>query len=299
METIVKTTELDFSFGKQKVINKLCLEVPKNSIYGFLGPNGAGKSTTIKLLLGLLHSSENNIHLFDKDIRNNRKEILSKVGNLIESPTIYRNLTASENLLYLNKIYKKKSTRIEEVLKIIGLWENRNKKAKDFSTGMKQRLGIGMAIFHNPELVILDEPVNGLDPAGVYEIRELLLSLQSEGKTIFISSHILSEIEKLCSHVGIIKKGIMIFQGDINSLTSQTKKYIEIRTNDNCRATELLQKLKFSVTVKNKDVLEIQANNQDSFNELISTLVTNQFKIYDIEKKSANLEDIFINLTSN
>jgi ABC-2 type transport system ATP-binding protein len=299
METIIKTTELEFSFGKQKVINKLCLEVPKNSIYGFLGPNGAGKSTTIKLLLGLLHSSENNIHLFDKDLKNNKNDILSKVGNLIESPTIYRNLTASENLLYLNKIYKKESTRIEEVLKIIGLWEHRNKKAKHFSTGMKQRLGIGMAIFHNPELVILDEPVNGLDPTGVFEIRELLLRLQNDGKTIFISSHILSEIEKLCSHVGIIKNGVMLFQGEINSLISKTKKHIEIQTNDNTRAIELLKKQQYSVKTKTNDILEIEVDNQDSFNKLISALVTNQFKIYDIEKKSANLEDIFINLITN
>lgn len=299
METIIKTTELNFSFGKQKVIDKLCLEVPKNSIYGFLGPNGAGKSTTIKLLLGLLHSSKNNISLFDKDLKNNKNEILNKVGNLIESPTIYKNLTTTENLLYLNKIYKKKSTRIDEVLKIIGLWEHRNKKAKHFSTGMKQRLGIGMAIFHNPELIILDEPVSGLDPAGVFEIRELLLRLQNEGKTIFISSHILSEIEKLCSHVGIIKKGVMLFQGDINSLTSQTEKHIEIKTNDNSRAIELLEKRQFSVKQKNNDVMEIQLNKQNSFNGLISFLVNNEFKIYDIEKKSANLEDIFINLTSN
>ncbi len=299
METIIKTTDLNFSFGKQKVIDKLCLEVPKNSIFGFLGPNGAGKSTTIKLLLGLLHSSESNIHLFGKDLRNNKNEILNKVGNLIESPTIYRNLTASENLLYLNKIYKKETTRIEEILKIIGLWEHRNKKAKHFSTGMKQRLGIGMAIFHNPELVILDEPVNGLDPAGVFEIRELLLRLQNDGKTIFISSHILSEIEKLCSYVGIIKKGVMLFQGEINSLISKTIKYIEIQTNDNTRAIELLRKQQYLVKIKTNDILEIEVDNKNSFNKLISVLITNEVKIYDIEKKSANLEDIFINLTSN
>ncbi len=297
--TIIQTTDLEFSFGKEKVINKLCLEVPKNSIYGFLGPNGAGKSTTIKLLLGLLHSPRNNIFLFEKDLKNHRNEILGKVGNLIESPTIYRNLTGRENLLYLNKIYREKSTRIEEVLKIIGLWENRNKKVSSFSTGMKQRLGIGMAIFHNPELVILDEPVNGLDPSGIFEIRELLLKLQNEGKTIFISSHILSEIEKLCSHVGIIKKGSMLFQGEINALTSKTQKRFEIKTNNNTLAIELLKKHQYSVEIKNNAVIEIEVDNQTRFNELISTLVTNQIKIYDIEKKSTNLEDVFINLTLN
>jgi ABC-2 type transport system ATP-binding protein len=299
METIIKTTDLNFYFGNQKVINNLCLKVPKNSIYGFLGPNGAGKSTTIKLLLGLLKSRENNVHLFELDLNHNRNEILNKVGNLIESPTIYRNLTASENLCYLNKIYKKEVSRIDEVLKLVGMWEQRNKKAKNFSTGMKQRLGIGMAIFHNPELVILDEPVNGLDPAGVFEIRELLLRLQNEGKTIFISSHILSEIEKLCSHVGIIKKGTLLFQGELNSLISKTKKYIEIQTSDNVRAIELLEEHQYTLILKTNDILEIEVDNQNSFNKLISILVINQIKIYDIDKKSANLEDIFITLTSN
>ncbi len=299
MKAIIKTTNLDFSFGKQKVINQLCLEVPPNSIYGFLGHNGAGKSTTIKLLLGLLHSDNSNIQLFGKDLKNHRNEILNKVGCLIEAPTIYRNLTAKENLLYLNKIYKQKPSRIEEVLKIIGLWEHRNKKAKHFSTGMKQRLGIGMAIFHNPELIILDEPVNGLDPMGILEIRELLQKLQNEGKTIFISSHILSEIEKLCSHVGIIKDGIMLFQGEINSLISQTKKHIDIQTNNNTKAAELLKKQQYLVTISNNERLEIEVNNQSHFNQLISSLVTNQIEIYDIEKKSTNLEDIFIKLTIN
>lgn len=299
METIIKTTNLSFSFGNQKVVNELCLQVPKNSIFGFLGPNGAGKSTTIKLLLGLLHSAETNIHLFGKDLKSNKNEILSKVGNLIEAPTIYRNLTAHENLLYINKIYKKGVGRIDEVLKITSLWEQRNKKANHFSTGMKQRLGIGMAIFHNPELIILDEPVNGLDPAGVFEIRELLQRLQSEGKTIFISSHLLSEIEKLCSHVGIIKKGTLLFQGEINSLISSTKKYIEIQTNDNKQAIELLEAQQYLVKSKTNDILEIEVNNQKSFNKLLSTLVTNQIEVYDVEKKLANLEDIFINLTSN
>lgn len=299
MQTIIKTTDLNFSFGSQKVIDNLCLKVPNNSIYGFLGPNGAGKSTTIKLLLGLLKSSENNIHLFQQDLKHNRNEILNKVGNLIESPTIYRNLTASENLGYLNKIYRKEVSRIDEVLKLIGMWDQRNKKAKHFSTGMKQRLGIGMAIFHNPELIILDEPVNGLDPAGVLEIRELLLKLQNEGKTIFISSHILSEIEKLCSHVGIMKKGTLLFQGEINSLIYKTKKCIEIQTSDNVRAIELLEEQQYPLILKTNDIIEVEVENQIIFNKLISVLVKNQIKIYDIEKKSTNLEDIFITLTSN
>jgi len=299
METIIKTTDLDFSFGNQKVVNELCLQVPKNSIFGFLGPNGAGKSTTIKLLLGLLHSTETNIHLFGKDLKSNKNQVLSKVGNLIEAPTVYKNLTALENLIYFNKIYKKKPSRIDDVLRIIGLWEQRNKKAKHFSTGMKQRLGIGMAIFHNPELIMLDEPVNGLDPAGVFEIRELLKRLHSDGKTIFVSSHILSEVEKLCSHVGIIKKGTLLFQGEINSLISRTKNHIEIKTNDSKRAIELLRKQEYHVESKANDILVIEIDNQSSYNKLLSTLVTNQVEIYDIGTKSTNFEDIFIKLTSN
>lgn len=296
---IIQTNDLSFSYGKQEVLDKINIEVPKNSIYGFLGPNGAGKSTTIKLLLGLLNSKEGSVRLFDKSFQTNRNEILNNTGSLIESPTIYRNLTAKENLEYINKIYRKENSRIEEVLRIIGLWKHRNKRAKNFSTGMKQRMGIGMAIFHNPDLVILDEPLNGLDPKGVFEVRELLLNLQDEGKTIFISSHFLSEIEKICSHVGIIKNGSLIFQGEIDLLTSKASHYVDIKTSNNVNAIKLFAQHNLIIKTKIKSIIEIQINTKDDFNRMIHILIDNDIKIYDIEKKTTNLEEIFINLTSN
>ena len=299
MKSLITSKDLAFSYGKQKVIDTLNLDVPKNSIYGFLGPNGAGKSTTIKLLLGLLHPKEGEVKLFQKQLETNRNEILKATGNLIEAPSIYQNLTAKENLHYFDQIYKKGIKRIDEVLQLVGLWEYRDKKAKYFSTGMKQRLGIGMAVFHDPDLLILDEPVNGLDPKGVLEVRELLLRLQKEGKTIFLSSHLLSEIQKLCTHVGIIKKGKMIYQGDLKSLTSLTSKLVEIRTNDNQKAAKILQTNHFTVHEKNNELLDVKIENQDRYSELISLLVKKGVKFYDIERKNMTLEDVFINLTSN
>lgn len=299
METIIKTCNLSYSYERQKVVDNLYLEVPQHAIFGFLGPNGAGKTTTIKLLLGLLPSPENGIQIFDKELKSNRREILSKMGSLIEAPSIYRHLTAWENLAYLDKLYKKGTSRIEEVLKIIGLWEQRHKKAKHLSTGMKQRLSIGMAIFHDPELIVLDEPVNGLDPAGIFEVRELLIKLQNEGKTIFLSSHLLSEIEKLCTHVGIIKKGSLLFQGEIKTLTSKAKRKVEISTDDNARAFAILRSHAFPMLRNERDGLEVEIVDQDRFSEMISLLAADRIKLYDVEKKSATLEEVFIHLTSN
>ena len=296
---IIETNGLNFFYGKQKVINNLNLNVPKNSIYGFLGPNGSGKSTTIKLLLGLLKSSNENILLFGNRLSENKSEILHKVGNLIESPTVYQHLSALENLCYINYIYKVKRERIEEVLRFVGLWEERNKRVKNFSLGMKQRLGIGMALFHDPELLILDEPVNGLDPKGVYEIRELLLRLQTEGKTIFISSHILSEIEKICSHVGIINVGEILYQGSMKQLLSQTKSHVFLQTNNNTKAINLLEKENFTIAQDADKRLKVKLDNNKTLNQLITALVGNEVELIDIEKGSSSLEDVFIDLTSN
>jgi len=299
MENIIEIDMLNYHFGSQQVINNLSLKVPKYSVYGFLGPNGAGKSTTIKLILGLLKSDEENIRVFGVNINSNRLEILKKVGNLIESPTLYQHLSAYENLSYLNCIFKLNKSRIEEVLKLVGLWENRHKKAKQFSMGMKQRLGIAMAIFHNPELIILDEPVNGLDPMGVFEIRKLLEKLASQGKTIFLSSHILSEMEKLCTHIGIINKGKMIYQGKTKDLMSQTSNNVLVQVEDQNKIQYLLDDEKFPIVEVHKNNIEYTIRNNREFNELICYLVENKIELIDIEKVSENLEDIFINLTAN
>lgn len=219
----IETKRLDFSYGRNKLIQNLNVEVPQGSVYGYIGKNGAGKTTTIKLLLGLLPSRRDSIFYNGKEFHKNRTELLSRIGNLVEKPSLYNHLTCAEQLQYLDYIYKKGNQRIDETLDMVGLLKDKDKKIKQLSTGMKQRLGIGMAIFHNPEILILDEPINGLDPYGVHDVRELILKLHRDGKTIFISSHILSEMEKICTHIGIINEGRLLFQGEMSELRQKAQ----------------------------------------------------------------------------
>jgi len=194
------------------------LRVPVGSIFGFLGPNGAGKTTTLRLILGLLKKQAGEICIFGKPFASHRIAILSRVGSLIESPSIYSQLTATENLRVLQKVYRCPEDRIGQVLQLTGLGDTGKKKAGKFSLGMKQRLGIAIALLNDPVLLILDEPTNGLDPEGIVEMRELFLGLHARGATILLSSHLLGEMEKLITHAGIIHKGQLLFQGTLGEL---------------------------------------------------------------------------------
>ncbi len=244
-DLIIKTTNLNFSFGSgQKTLQDVNLKVPKGSIYGFLGPNGAGKTTTLRLVLGLLKNQNGAIEVFGKDIMKDRLEILKKIGSLIEQPSLYLHLTAKENLEIYRLTYGVDKSRIGEVLKMVGLGYTGKKKAKQFSLGMKQRLSIAVALLHQPELLILDEPTNGLDPNGIIETRELIKTLNKEfGVTILVSSHILAEVERMASHVGIIHKGKFLFQGTLSELQGLKSKqsFLQIETADNEKAISLLQ----------------------------------------------------------
>jgi lantibiotic transport system ATP-binding protein len=221
----LETNNLGHKFSeKEMVLNDINLRVIKGRIYGFLGPNGAGKTTTLKLILGLLKKQQGEILIFGKSLDKDRIDILKNIGSLIESPSLYGHLTARENLNLLQKIYQCPEGRIQEVLNLVGLANTGNKKTSQFSLGMKQRLSIAIALLHNPLLLILDEPTNGLDPNGMIEIRELLIRLNEEqGITIIISSHLLAEIEKLVTYVGVINKGRMLFQGTLEELKSKQK----------------------------------------------------------------------------
>ena len=215
---MITTENLSFSYTKRNpVLKNINLKVPKGSIYGYLGKNGSGKSTTIKILLGLLKAQSGTIRY---DNRHFTENTLYRIGNLIESSSFYNHLTAYENLKYLDIMYQRGEDRIAEVLSLVDLNSACNKKAKNFSSGMKQRLGIALALFHNPDILILDEPLNGLDPEGVHDMRKLIVRLHDEGKTILLSSHILSEIEKVCTHIGILNDGQLIYQGSMHSLKS-------------------------------------------------------------------------------
>src|ERR1700704_4909518 len=209
---VINTSNLTFNFGNQTVVKSLSLQVPEGSIYGFLGPNGAGKTTTIKLRLNLLKTQEGSIHIFDLELQSNRIKILSQIGSLIEQPAIYLHLSGRENLLNRALLLEIPEKRVGEMLDLVHLTNAAHKKAGQYSLGMKQRLGIALALLSEPKLLILDEPTNGLDPNGIIEIRELLMKLVSEHKkTVFISSHLLAEIERMATHVGIINHGELLF----------------------------------------------------------------------------------------
>lgn len=241
MEYVVQTSDLSKKFGDEYAVKNLHLTIPKGEIYGFLGPNGAGKSTTIRMLLGLMKPSSGNIQIFNQDLRKNRIQILQKVGALVEQPSYYPHLTAYENLEVLRKIFALPTKRIYEVLEIVNLSDVANKKVKGFSLGMKQRLGIAAALLNEPQLLILDEPTNGLDPAGIIEIRQLIQRLPEEyGMTVFLSSHLLSEIEQVATRVGVIVKGRMIFQEPIESILSIAKPKFQIRVENTEQAKRTL-----------------------------------------------------------
>jgi len=214
MDSCIVTTEnLCKKFGKQRAVNNISLMVKRNSIYGLLGPNGAGKSTTLKLITGLLRPTSGNI-IFDGHSWG-RKD-LKDIGALIESPALYGNLTAEENLKVHIKLLNLKEARIREVLEIVDLKNTGKKRASQFSLGMKQRLGIAIALLNHPKLLILDEPTNGLDPIGIQELRYLIKSFPNDGITVILSSHILSEVELVANHIGIICNGMLQYQNEIH-----------------------------------------------------------------------------------
>ncbi|RYY41501.1 MAG: ATP-binding cassette domain-containing protein [Chitinophagaceae bacterium] len=219
MSYAIETRELDFFFGKRQVVNKLSLHVPEGSIYGFLGPNGAGKSTSIRLLTGMLLSERDNIFIQGESLRRTLPGVFANMGTLIEQPSLYGHLTARENLRIIATLRSLPAARIDAVLDIVGLKAVQSRKVGQFSLGMKQRLGIAMALLPNPQLLLLDEPANGLDPSGIIEIRDLLKRLhREEGKTIFVSSHLLAEVEKTCTHIGIIHKGVLRYENTLEQL---------------------------------------------------------------------------------
>src|SRR5688500_7302244 len=232
----LETIDLSHRFANYDVLSGVSMQVPTGSIYGFLGPNGAGKTTTLRLILGLLKTQRGEIRIFGQRFDTNRIAILRNVGSMIESPSLYDHLTAVENLRLLQLIHRCPHSRIREVLELVGLENTGKKRAKQFSLGMRQRLSIAAALLHRPSLIILDEPTNGLDPNGIIDIRNLLIELnRRDGCTILVSSHLLSEIDRVATHVGILGKGKLLFQGTIDELRRHRQEVtsIQISTSDN------------------------------------------------------------------
>lgn len=295
----IETENLNYRFSKeQQVLDSINLQVPTGSIYGFLGPNGAGKTTTLRLVLGLLEKQSGEICIFNKSFSTNRIAILREVGSLIESPSLYSHLTAVENLKIQQLIYQCAPTRIEEVLETVGLARTGNKKAGQFSLGMKQRLSIAVALLHDPPLLILDEPTNGLDPNGIIEIRELLIRLnRDQQKTILISSHLLGEIEKMVTHVGIIHKGQLLFQGSIQALQNKQEQSaaIHLETSNDALAMDWLQQYGYNTGCENGRIILGSLGKQE-IATINRRLIEMGIDIYEIATTRNDLESIFIDL---
>lgn len=297
----IETVNLTHKFlNGELALDNVNLEVRDGSIYGFLGPNGAGKTTTLKLILGLLKKQQGEIRVFGEAFERNRVGILSRLGSLIESPSIYGHLTAEENLEVLRIVYGSPRSRIGKVLELVGLADTGAKKAGDFSLGMKQRLSIAIALLHEPKLLILDEPTNGLDPNGILEMRELFKKLNKEqGITILVSSHLLSEIERLVTHVGIIHRGNILFQGTLDDLISKKQQgsVITIETSDNAKASGIISNGGVASCVEFGRV-EVPMLEKEKIAAINRELVQNGIDIYGIARIENDLETIFFDVIS-
>ena len=297
---VISTEGLSFNFGSQQVVKSLSLQVPEGSIYGFLGPNGAGKTTTIKLLLNLLKTDQGSIHIFKQELQSNRISILSQIGSLIEQPAIYLHLSGRENLLNRALLLQVPEKRVDEMLELVHLKDAANKKAGKYSLGMKQRLGIALALLSDPKLLILDEPTNGLDPNGIIEVRELLIRLVTQyKKTVFVSSHLLAEVERMATHVGIIHKGEMLFQGSIKDLEAISQPQIQVELNDSVDAANFLKKHGLTITEVSDECVSVPFTSKTQMGEINTLLNKNDYTVYSIRKVNKDLEKLFLDITQN
>jgi lantibiotic transport system ATP-binding protein len=294
----IETHDLTYRFGREPVLRSVDLAVPGGAIYGFLGPNGAGKTTTLRLLLGLLRRQEGAIRVLGRTLEQDRLGILCNVGSSIESPSIYGHLTAVENLEVWRRLFRCAKRRIPEVLELVGLADTGRKRAEQFSLGMKQRLGIAVALLHEPPLLVLDEPTNGLDPHGIIEMRRLLAALNRErGITILVSSHILSEIERVVTHVGVIHHGTLRFQGTLDDLRARqaSRSFTFVDTDDNARALTLAARDGIAGRVDGARAIFPALSREDA-GRLTSMLVGEGLTVYEVATVQRDLEQIFLDL---
>jgi ABC-2 type transport system ATP-binding protein len=295
-DKLLEIRHLEKSFGSFKAVNDISLHVNKGDIYGFLGPNGAGKSTTLRMVLGLIKPNKGEILISNKSIEGNDRKFLNNIGALIEKPDFYKNLSALDNLKILFKMSQlKKKNRISEVLNEVNLWDKRNQKVGGYSQGMKQRLGIAQTLLHQPSLIILDEPSNGLDPQGQAAMRNLILRINKDmGITIIISSHILSEIEKIANRMVVINKGQKILEGNVKELMAKELLKVNFKTDSVENLSNLLSNKKIDFEIRNNNIIALI--NEENIPLVIEDIVKNNISIQEV-RQMRTLEELFLGLT--
>ena len=298
MANLIQTKGLCKRYGSAMRVKDLCMAVPEGSIYGFLGPNGAGKSTTLKMILGLTHPTSGEIDVFGKRMNEkNRLDILKDIGSLIESPSYYGHLTGEENLRILQTLRNVPEDNIREALDIVRLTSQKDKKVAHYSLGMKQRLGLAAALLAHPRLLILDEPTNGLDPAGIQEMRELICELPGRfGMTVVVSSHLLSEIDQMATHVGVIADGALVYQNTIDRLHEKSEHHLAMHTLNDAMAQALLTHHGIPNELREGEII-LQPLEDEKVAECVTLLADSHIGVTRIEERRKNLEDIFLELT--
>lgn len=297
---ILETIELTKQYGTQLAVSDLNIHVKKGEVYGLLGRNGAGKTTTMRMAMGLMQPTKGEVMLFGEKMTVPTKQIFNRIGALIETPAFYENLTARDNLRIIADLRGTQSRdSIDKALTLVNLENEKNKKVKQFSLGMKQRLGIAMALMHEPEFIILDEPTNGLDPVGIQQIRALIKKLSDEkGTTVLISSHILSEIEQMADTIGIIDHGSLIEELSMDEVKRRNRHYVKLSVSDMSRTIPILEKELHitdfeSINDKELKIYQIEAN----FEEVNRLLNKNGIGVSEISLNKGNLEEYFLKLT--
>jgi ABC-2 type transport system ATP-binding protein len=295
----LRTIALSKSYGRRLAVDQLDLEVGRGERFGFLGPNGAGKTTTIRMALGLIAPTSGSVEILGLEVRSHRSQVLPRVGALVESPALYGYLSGRDNLRAVGNLLGGASEkRIDEVLEIVSLKDRDRDRVRTYSMGMKQRLGLALALLNDPDVLILDEPANGLDPAGIVEMRDLLRELSAQGKTVFISSHVLSEVQQICTRVAIINHGKLIRVAPVHDLLRATGEF-EVKVDAPAELVTMLRVQPWAQQARVEDGLVVTAAPEGRGRNLIKFLVDSGHAPDSVSERQTDLEDIFLSLTED
>lgn len=298
LETILSLKNLDKKFGRVHAVNNLSFDIQKGNVYGILGPNGSGKSTTLGIILNVVNRTSGEFSWFNNELSTH--EALKKVGAIIERPNFYPYMTAAQNLKLICKIKGVSYDEVDEKLKTVNLYERRNSKFSTFSLGMKQRLAIASALLNDPEILILDEPTNGLDPQGIHEIRQIIKEITKNGTTILLASHLLDEVEKVCSHVVVIRNGIKLYAGRVDEMTASNGLFELKVASDEDKLLQLLENHDAISSVhKEEEMFIAKLNKELTAAEINSFIFKNGITLSHLVKRKPSLEQQFLDLTNN